>query len=354
MKDGKKITSILDNYQSDNPGTKKNLLRILQHGNLRDTGKLIIFPVDQGFEHGPDKSFCSNVDAYDPEYHVKLAIEANVNAYAAPLGMLSFAAKYAADIPLILKLNSSCDINNNFGKAKSTTAKSTTVKNTENHHNDDKFSLKTPEPSQYTTSTVMDALKLGCAAVGFTIYPGSDNFKYMIEEAKDIITEAQGYGLPTVIWSYPRFSQICNKDKERCIDVISYATHIAALIGAHIIKVKLPTNNILNPNIEALYKKHHTKIDTLQDMIVHVMKCAFNSKRLVLFSGGETKNIESLYNEIKAISLGGGSGSIIGRNVFQRKRVDAINMLHNIQKIYLSENMTISTPINTNVINNKI
>ena len=108
MRITQKVKKILDNYSSDSPGVKANLTRILMNGKLGGSGKLVILPVDQGFEHGPARSFSVNPDAYDPEYHFNLAIEAGLSAFAAPLGMLeNCAGKFAGQIPLIMKLNSS-------------------------------------------------------------------------------------------------------------------------------------------------------------------------------------------------------------------------------------------------------
>src|ERR1700761_2649701 len=146
MKMTPRVREILSHYESDNPGTKANLARILMQGRLGGTGKLVILPVDQGFEHGPARSFAPNPPAYDPHYHFELAIEAGLSAYAAPLGMLEAGAStFAGQIPLILKVNSS----NSPSAAKS-------------------------DPSQAITGSVRDALRLGCSAIGFTIYPGSD------------------------------------------------------------------------------------------------------------------------------------------------------------------------------------
>jgi class I fructose-bisphosphate aldolase len=147
------VRRILDGYESDNPGTKANLARILMQGKLGGTGRLVILPVDQGFEHGPARSFAPNPAAYDPHYHFELAIEAGLSAYAAPLGMIEAgAATYAGAIPTILKLNSS-------------------------------NSLATTK-DQAVTGSVNDALRLGCSAIGFTIYPGSEYAFDQMEELR--------------------------------------------------------------------------------------------------------------------------------------------------------------------------
>ena len=140
----KRAREILDFYRSENAGVLSNLARMINHGRLAGTGTFVILPVDQGFEHGPARSFAPNPPAYDPRYHFSLACDAGCNAYAAPLGFLEAgAAEFAGEIPLILKLN--------------------------NHD----LLHDSPDPEPAVTGSVRDALRLGCAAVGYTIYPGS-------------------------------------------------------------------------------------------------------------------------------------------------------------------------------------
>lgn len=292
-----KVRQILDCYESENPGTKANLVRILMHGKLGGTGKLVILPVDQGFEHGPIKSFEVNSDAYDPHYHFQLAVDAGVSAYAAPLGMIEAGAStYAGVLPLILKLNSSNSLHS-----------------------------KNLTSDQAITASVKDALRLGCVAVGFTIYPGSAKCFDMMEEAREIIAEAKSYGLAVVLWSYPRGEGI-SKEGETAVDVIAYAAHIAALLGANIIKVKLPSRHLEKEKID--------DINSLSQRIAYIKKSCFAGKRIVVFSGGESKSVDDIYNEVREIKQGGGNGSIIGRNTFQRKREEALSMLKDIMDIY--------------------
>ncbi|MDF0607358.1 class I fructose-bisphosphate aldolase [Wolbachia endosymbiont of Onchocerca gibsoni] len=294
-----KVKQILSYYESENPGVKANLIRILMHGKLGGTGRLVILPVDQGFEHGPIKSFEVNPNAYDPHYHFQLAIDSGVNAYAAPLGMIEAGVStYAGMLPLILKLNSSNSLH-----SKSLTS------------------------DQAITASVKDALRLGCTAVGFTIYPGSAKCFDMIEEACEIISEAKSCGLAVVLWSYPRGEGI-SKEGETAVDVISYAAHVAALLGANIIKVKLPTIHLEKEKIKV------ENIDSLSKRIKYVRKSCFAGKRIIVFSGGESKSANDIYNEAKEIKHGGGNGSIIGRNSFQRKREEALSMLKDIMDIY--------------------
>lgn len=305
MKITKKVKEILSHYEADNAGTKNNLARILMQGKLGGTGRLLILPVDQGFEHGPARSFAVNPAAYDPYYHWELAVEAGLSAYAAPLGMLEVGADhFAGEIPTILKINSS----NSLSSASSV-------------------------PYQAITASIKDALRLGCSAIGFTIYPGSDKANDMINEIRELALEAKSYGLAVVIWSYPRGGDI-SKDGETALDIIAYGAHMAALIGAHIIKVKPPTAHLENSDAKKVYLAQNISIDTLSQRIEHVKQVCFAGKRIVVFSGGANKSPESIFEEAKEIKLGGGNGSIIGRNSFQRPKEEALKLLSEIIKIY--------------------
>ena len=304
MKMTKVVKNILSNYESDNPGTKANLARILMQGKLGGTGKLVILPVDQGYEHGPARSFSPNPEAYDPHYHYKLAIDAGLNAYAAPLGMLEAGADtFAGQIPTILKLNSA----NSLGTLK----------------------------DQAVHGSIEDALKLGCLAVGFTIYPGSEYQFEMMEELKELALEAKSLGLAVVVWSYPRGGNI-SKEGETAMDICAYAAHIAALLGAHIIKVKPPTEHIEQKEAQASYKG--LDISSLSKRVAHVMQSSFNNRRIVVFSGNAFTDMQGLLNDIKEIRDGGGNGSIIGRNTFQRPREEALAMLNKVIDIYKFKN----------------
>ncbi len=300
----KRINEILSWYSSENPGTLRNLYRILMQGKLGGTGKMVILPVDQGFEHGPARSFAPNPAGYDPEYHVKLAIKAGLNAHAAPLGSIqTFARDYAGQIPLILKAN--------------------------NHDSLD----KSDDPIPALTASVEDALRLGCSAIGFTIYPGSANFKQMYEEVKEMALEAKRYGLVVVVWSYPRGSGL-SKEGETAVDVVAYAAQIAAQLGAHLIKVKPPTEYLEKEKAKKVYEKYEIPISTLKDRVENVVQSAFNGKRIVIFSGGPAKGRKDVLEEIKQIKEGGAFGSIIGRNSFQRPEKEAVEFLDDIINIY--------------------
>jgi class I fructose-bisphosphate aldolase len=308
MKVTKQVKKILSHYESDCPGTKTNLARILMAGKLGGTGKLVVLPVDQGFEHGPARSFAVNPDGYDPHYHFQLAIDAGLNAFAAPLGMLeSGADTFAGAIPTILKVNSSNALHNG-GVA----------------------------PYQATTGSVKDAIRLGCSAIGFTIYPGSDAAFEMIEEIREMTEEAKSLGLAVLVWSYPRGGDL-SKTGETAIDICAYGAHMAALIGAHIIKVKPPTAALENIEAIKIYDKAKIRVKTLEQRVVHIVQSCFNGKRIVIFSGGSTKSDNDIFNETREIYSGGGHGSIIGRNAFQRPKKDALVLLDKIIKIYLGK-----------------
>ena len=302
-----RIREILSWYGSDNAGTRTNLARLLSHGKLAGTGKLVILPVDQGFEHGPARSFAPNPPGYNPLYHFELAVDAGCNAYAAPLGFLEAGTShFAGRIPLILKLN--------------------------NHdvlHED-----KDPLPA--VTGSVRDALRLGCSAVGFTIYPASVHCTMMYQQLREIAEEAKTCGLAVVVWSYPRGSAL-SKEGETAIDVVAYAAQIAAQLGAHIIKVKLPTAHLEQAAAKKVYEAEQVPIKTLAERISHVVQSAFAGRRIVIFSGGAKSEDKTFFEEARAIRDGGGFGSIIGRNSFQRPKAEAIKFLRTVMGIYAGE-----------------
>jgi class I fructose-bisphosphate aldolase len=299
-----RVKEILSWYESDNPGTLTNIARVLGHGALGGTGKLVILPVDQGVEHGPARSFGPNPPAYDPRYHFQLAIEAGCSAYAAPLGFLEAGAReFAGRIPLILKLN--------------------------NHD----VLLEERDPAQAITGSVRDALRLGCVAIGFTIYPGSAHRLQMYEQIRAIATEAKEHGLAVVIWSYPRGSGL-SKEGETAIDVTAYAAHIAAQLGAHFIKVKLPSAHVEQAPARKVYEQEAIPVGTLAERVRHVVQSAFDGRRIVIFSGGVANRDEVVFEEVRAIRDGGGFGSIIGRNSFQRRKPEALAFLRTVMGIY--------------------
>ncbi len=299
-----RVKQILSWYPSDNPGTLTNLYRLLNTGTLAGTGKLVILPVDQGFEHGPLRSFGPNVASNDPEYHAQLAIDSGCNAYAAPLGQLeAVAGKLAGQVPLILKVNNSDTL------------------------------AKIDQPCSALTSTVEDALRLGCVAIGYTIYPGSGHRNQMYQDLKELTLEAKRKGLVVITWSYPRGAGL-SKAGETAVDVCAYASHIAAQLGAHIVKVKPPTAHIEQDESKKVLEKHPVKLDTLADRTRFVIENTFAGKRVVIFSGGEAKSADAVLEDVRQMAAGGSFGSIMGRNAFQRPRPDALKLLADVMAAF--------------------
>lgn len=298
-----RVQEILQNYKHLNPGVRSNLYRMMNHGKLAGTGKFVIYPVDQGFEHGPARSFAPNPAGYDPLYHAEFAIESGVNAYAAPLGFIQAAAgEYPGQVPLILKVN----------------------------NNDSLYS--DPNPQSAITSTVQDALELGCSGIGFTIYPGTANKNSLFEQLQEFIRAAHDVGLAAVVWSYARGEGL-SKASETMTDIIAYNAQIASQMGADIIKVKPPATDGIG--LKAAEKSYENiPMDTLTQRIQHVIQAAFNGRRITIFSGGAAKGKEAVLEEIKAIADGGGFGSIVGRNIFQRPKEEALGLLNEIMDIY--------------------
>jgi class I fructose-bisphosphate aldolase len=300
----KRVKEILSWYGADNAGTKANLARMLSHGRLGGSGKMVILPVDQGFEHGPARSFAPNAPGYDPRYHFELAIDAGCNAYAAPLGFIEAgAADFAGDIPLILKLNNSESLS------------------------------KGGEPISALTGSVDEALRLGCSAIGFTIYPGSGEARNAYRQISELTEEAKRKGLAVVVWSYPRGAGV-SKDGETAIDVVAYAAQIACQLGAHIIKVKPPTAHLEQAEAKKVYEKEKIPVGTLAERVRHVVQACFGGRRIVIFSGGAAKGKAEILEEVKGLADGGAFGSIMGRNSFQRPKTEAIELLHDVMDTF--------------------
>jgi len=299
-----RVREILSWYAGNPTGVLANLYRMLNHGHLAGTGKLVILPVDQGFEHGPARTFAPNPEGYDPRYHFQLAIDSGCNAHAAPLGALeSGAYEYAGQVPLILKLNNSDSLTSG------------------------------EDPCPAVTGSVHDALRLGASAIGFTIYPGSGARNEMYEQIRELIQEAKDVGLPTVIWSYPRGAGL-SKEGETGIDVVAYAAQIACQLGAHVVKVKPPTAHLEQPAAKKVYEDQKIPIATLPERIRHVVDACFGGRRIVIFSGGAAKGKDEVLDEIRGLAEGGAFGSIMGRNAFQRPKAEAVDLLKEIMDVY--------------------
>lgn len=301
-----RVQEILSWYAGETPGTLANLHRILMHGRTGGTGKLVVLPVDQGFEHGPGRSFAPNPAGYDPRYHFRLALDAGCSAHAAPLGSLQAGAvQYAGQLPLILKVNNADSL---YGDA---------------------------DPFPALNAGVADALRIGASAIGFTIYPGSAHRNEMYGQVRALAAEAKAAGLVVVIWSYPRGSGI-SKQGQTAVDVVAYAAQIASQLGAHIIKVKPPSAQIELQAARTALERAGVPLDTLADRVRHVVQSAFDGRRIVIFSGGAAKGSDAVLEENRQTALGGGFGTIMGRNSFQRPHEEAVDLLHAVQDIHMS------------------
>ena len=295
------MSAIINNYAHENLGVRTNISRILNHGKLMGSGKIIINAIDQGYEHGPIRCFKANPAAYDPAYHFQLAIEAGFSAIAAPLGFLQVgASQFMGQIPMILKINSANSLTKPPG----------------GH-------------DQAITATVTQALQLGCCAIGFTIYPGAENCYKMQEELTALSNQAKQNGLGVVVWSYPRGNM--SKQGETALDIVAYGAHMACLMGADIVKVKLPSAHIETTQAQELLGDAPLP---LNERIEYIVKSCFDGKRIVIFSGGEAKDEEELLSEIKVIAESRAHGSIVGRNVFKRPRREALSLVKRMVECY--------------------
>jgi class I fructose-bisphosphate aldolase len=303
-----RVDEILSYYPSDTAAVKASLARLLRQGRLGGSGRLVILPVDQGFEHGPHRSFAVNPAGYDPDYHPRFALAAGMSGYAAPLGFIeAVAGNYAGHLPLILKLN--------------------------NH--DLLWSDDDPIPA--ITGSVEAALRLGCVAIGYTIYPGSANRQEMYENLQFLAEEAKSAGLAVIVWSYPRGSGIDDEAGETALDVCAYAAHLACQMGAHVVKVKLPSDHLFQDKAKKVYEELEIPRATVADRVRHVVQAAFDGKRIVIFSGGSKSTSEAFFDDIRGIRDGGGFGSIIGRNTFQRPWDESLDFIGKVIGIYRDE-----------------
>jgi len=303
-----------------------NLQRIVEHGRLGGTGYLSILPVDQGIEHSGGASFARNPDYFDAENIVRLAIEGGCNAVASTYGVLgAVARKYAHKIPFLVKIN----------------------------HNElmtypNKF-------DQIMFGTVKQASDMGAAAVGATIYFGSDQSARQIVEVAQAFAHAHELGLATVLWCYLRnnaFKQ--DKDYHTAADLTGQANHLGVTIQADIIKQKLPENNggfkALNAGGVSYGKtdeRMYTELcsDHPIDLCRYQVANCYMGRAGLINSGGESKGAGDLANAVVTAVINkraGGMGLISGRKAFQRPMKEGVGLLNAIQDVYLSKEVTVA------------
>lgn len=299
-----------------------NLQKLFNHGRLSNTGYLSILPVDQGIEHSAGASFAPNPDYFDSENIVKLAIEGGCNGVASTLGVLSSVArKYAHKIPFILKIN----------------------------HNE---LLSYPNTfDQVMFASVNQAYDMGAVAIGATIYFGSEESPRQIQEVSQAFEHAHDLGLATILWCYLRNNHFKKDgvDYHTAADLTGQADHLGATIGADIVKQKLPLNN--GGYTELKFGKTHPKVytelssDHPIDLCRYQVANSYMGRIGLINSGGPSSGESDYADAVKTAIINkraGGIGLISGRKAFQRPLKDGVKMLHLIQDVYLSKEITIA------------
>ncbi len=302
-----------------------NLQRMFGHGRLGRTGYLSILPVDQGIEHSAGASFAKNPDYFDAENIVKLAVEGHCNAVASTFGVLgAVARKYAHKIPFIVKIN----------------------------HNE---LLTYPNKAdQIFFGTVKEAYDMGAAAVGATIYFGSEQSGRQIVEVSQAFAQAHDLGMATVLWCYLR-NNAFKKDKDYHVsaDLTGQANHLGVTIQADIIKQKLPENNggyaALNMG-DSSYGKFDKRIytelasDHPIDLCRYQVANCFMGRAGLINSGGASgaNDFEEAVTTAVINKRAGGTGLISGRKAFQRPMNEGVQLLNAIQDVYLSPDVTVA------------
>ncbi len=283
------------------PGKRARLRRLLFEFGPGH-GTLMLLPIDQGIEHGP-RDFFPNPASKDPEYQFRLAAEAGYSAIACQIGLAEkYYPDYAGQVPLILKVNGKTDV----------------------PPSDDAFST--------TNSSVEDAVRLGADAVGYTMYLGSPRQDDDLLQLKGVREDCDRYGMPLVIWAYPRGSAIDQKGGRDSFYAIDYAARMAMEMGADVVKLNYPK---LNPEKDKTAPAPYNEGGfSEEDAVRHVVESAGRS--LVVLSGGSKADDEQVLSQTRAIMEAGGSGVIYGRNVWQREWSEALEIIAQIKEIMLS------------------
>ncbi len=304
------------------PQVLRNLASLFNHGRLAGSGYLSIFPVDQGIEHTAGASFAANPLYFDPENIIKLAIEAGCNGVASTFGNLAIMSrKYAHKIPFIVKIN----------------------------HNE--LLTYPTKYDQIMFGSVDDAWNLGAAAVGATIYFGSDGASRQIQEVSAAFERAHELGMATILWCYTRNNAFKKDgiDYHNATDVSSQATHIGSTIQADIIKQKLPINN---GGFKALgFGKYddrmYSQLSTSHpiDLCRYQVANCYMGRAGLINSGGESAGASDLVDSVKTAVINkraGGMGLILGRKAFQRPFAEGVELLQAVQDVYLAKEITVA------------
>ena len=281
------------------PGKRTRLRRLLFEfgpGN----GTLLLLPIDQGIEHGP-RDFFPNPASKDPEYQFSLAAEAGYSAIACQIGLAEkYYPDYAGQVPLLLKVNGKTDL------------------------------PPSDEALSTTNASVEDAVRLGADAVGYTLYVGSPRQDEDLHQLKGVREDCDRYGMPLVIWAYPRGSAVKAKGGQNSLYAIDYAARLAMEMGADVVKLNLPSPDP-TPDSPAPYNELQV---SQEEAVQHVVSSAGRS--LVVLSGGSKIDDDQLLSQTRFIMEAGGSGVIYGRNVWQREHSAAIEIIDQIKEIMLS------------------
>lgn len=262
-------------------------------------GKLLILPIDQGLEHGPIDMF-ANPESIDPDFQFRLAVEGAFSAIALHIGLAEkYAGKYAGEIPIVLKLNGKTNI-----------------------PSDD-------EALSPLTASVEDAVRIGADAVGYTLYVGSPNQVADFTQLRQVRQDATRFGLPLIVWSYPRGRAIELKGGRDSLYAVDYAARVANELGADVVKLNVPATD---PNKKADQPSPYDSMELdYGERVRKVVESA--GKTMTIFSGGSKIGDEDVLKKAKICMENGARGLIFGRNIWQRDWEDALDMTSKIKKL---------------------
>ena len=279
------------------PGKKTRLYRLLYQSGPAN-GTLMVLPIDQGLEHGP-RDFLEAPDSADPEFQFRLAVEGRFSAIACQIGLAAkYYPRYAGQVPLILKLNGKTEIPSDR------------------------------QPLSPLLASVEDAVRLGADAVGYTLYVGSPLQDRDFQQMARVRQDAERFGLPVVVWSYPRGEAVDARGGKDTVYAIDYASRVALEVGADVIKLNVPS---IGPEKLAQAPKAYQRPWTEQEALAQVVGSA--GRALVIFAGGEPGSHEAMLEKARACMEAGATGLIFGRNVWQRPKAEALAATRDIHAV---------------------